>query len=210
MRTVLLSLILYFSCLDARENPFFPASAQEVMPITSNYKEDLTPLEKVSMMLPDTARVVQKVTIEYKNLDGSISSKSIDLYRKVDWHLPVFISQSYTQSGIKTTQPTVATSSKSEHANFGFINFSFEDYQITIKTADKLLRKFVMTNPHRIVLDFKRDASFRSKSKALTVPPFKSIKIGNHRGYYRAVIALDGKYRISTKTRDGFLTIKVY
>jgi hypothetical protein len=56
------------------------------------------PLKRATIAISSQARVIKKVTVEFKNLDGSIESKSIDLDNAIDWHLPLFISQKYTQS----------------------------------------------------------------------------------------------------------------
>ena len=90
--------------LDARDNPFVSTDGGFDMPFTSNENKTKEPLKRVTITIPSQARVIKKVTVEFKNLDGSIESKSIDLDNAVDWHLPLFISQKYTQSSpIKLT-----------------------------------------------------------------------------------------------------------
>ena len=86
-----------------------------------------------------------------------------------------------------------------------FISFYTDYEKLKIKTEDKLIRDFKLIKPDRIVLDFKRDANFRSyKFKGFKI--FKKLKLGNHSGYYRAVIELDGIYMFDIKKRDyGYL-----
>lgn len=52
------------------------------------------------MEVPLNARLIKKVTIEFENLDASLESKSIELNNAIDWHLPVFVSQSYSKANI--------------------------------------------------------------------------------------------------------------
>ncbi len=79
-----------------------------------------------------------------------------------------------------------------------------------VATSDKLLRKMILVNPHRIVLDFKRDALFLTKTKNLASEYYKQIRLGNHDGYYRVVLELDGKYRYKlNKKKYGYL-VEIY
>ena len=96
VRMFLILLFLLIN-LSARENPFFPAEGEMDIPVSSNSDFSLPPLKRATITLPPEARVINSVTISYKNLDGSIENKSIKLENSVDWHLPIFISQSYTK-----------------------------------------------------------------------------------------------------------------
>jgi hypothetical protein len=59
-------------------------------------------------------------------------------------------------------------------------------------------------------MDFKRVTDFRSKSKTLSNAPYKTIRLGNHDGYYRAVIELDGQYQYTIdKNEKGKITLSV-
>ena len=91
-------IFLFLISLHARENPFFPSDGELDLSLTTNQTADYQPLKQATITLPSTARVLQKVTISYKNLDGTIEEKSIELQNSIDWHLPLFISQSYTSS----------------------------------------------------------------------------------------------------------------
>ncbi len=69
-----------------------------------------------------------------------------------------------------------------------------------------MLRNFLLVNPHRIVMDFKRDTDIRSYIKKYPKDIFRSVRIGGHKGYYRVVVELDGHYRYSMKkTSDGYV-----
>jgi hypothetical protein len=190
-----ITILLFATLLIARENPFFPSESEYALPITTNIEEKMQPLKMEKTSLPDSARVLKKITFEYKNLDGTISTKSINVEKSVDWHLPLFVTQSYNASkNSKKVQRTKAKF-KDEIADFKFISFWKLNDSLKIKTDDKLLRHFTLTSPHRVVMDFKADYSFETIDKDINTQPFKNIRIGNHRGYYRVVITLDGIYK---------------
>lgn len=189
--------------LQARENPFFPDESIESMPITSNQIDTYPLLKRAAISLPDQARVLEEITISYKNLDGSIEKKSIQVNRSVDWHIPLFISQSYSTNDEKIM---AASPSKAQNVDFKFIDFQISEKTVQIKTDDKLVRNFLLVSPHRIVLDFEREANFLSYEKSLTNQPFTQLRMGNHDGYYRVVISLDGRYRYELEsTHTGYV-----
>jgi len=204
---VLLVVSLLLSTLYARENPFFPLKGEKDMPYTSNQDRTLPPLKRATISLPTQARVIQKVTIEYKSLDGSVEKKSINLQNSIDWHLPIFISQNYK---IDVENPhSLKTKIKFKKLfSFKYANFFALDKTLKIITKDKIIRDFLLVNPHRIVIDFKRDANFRSYIKTNKNTIFTKINIGNHAGYYRVVIRLDGQYVFKMKKiSDGYIFI---
>ena len=214
MYRYLLPMLLLFGALDARDNPFFPAEGMKDLPVTSSSVQSFDPLKRAAVTLPDSARVLKKVTVEYQNLDGSLGTRSIDLDHSVDWHLPLFVSQSYSatkddnaplpETAPATAKPTVYTLL----ADFGVVRFYQSGKTLKVTTSDPLLRHFMLVEPHRIVLDFKRDADFRSKVKTIKDGnPFKEIRIGNHNGYYRTVIELDGQYRYHIDQNEGYINI---
>ncbi len=204
MIKVLLVTLFFLLTLEARENPFFPAKGEKDIPYTNNESQNTQPLKRATIALPPQARVLKKVTIEYKNLDGSIESKSIELDNSVDWHLPIFISQSYTEQKTKVV-PKKKQSFK-KVASIKFATFLTSGKTIKVVTDDKMLRNFLLVQPHRIVIDFQRDASFKSYVKDLPKNIFTQIRVGNHSNYYRVVIELDGYYKYSMKKiKDGYI-----
>ncbi len=204
MIKVLLITLFFLVTLEARENPFFPAKGEKDIPFTSNESQHIQPLKRATISLPPQARVLKKVTIEYKNLDGSIESKSIELDNAVDWHLPIFISQSYTEQKTKSMRKKKQLFKKV--ASIKFATFLTSGKSLKIVTDDKMLRNFLLVQPHRIVIDFQRDASFKSYVKELPENIFTQIRVGNHSNYYRVVIELDGYYKYNMKkTKDGYV-----
>ena len=211
MKKIVCFLIFFITVqsLNARENPFFPAKNTVVPSITTNISDTTQEFTKTSVSLPSTARVLENVIITYKNLDGSISNKKINISKPIDWHKKITISQTKKNICIQTNKKSISKDKLKPNfkkiASLRFISFYSFKNMLKIVTKDKLLRSFKLIKPNRIVLDFKRDANFRSyKFKGFKI--FKKLKLGNHSGYYRAVIELDGIYMFDIKKRDyGYL-----
>ena len=207
MIKLFLVTLLFFTSIQARENPFFPSKGEKDIPFTSNEDRSVPALKRAAISLPPQARILQKVTIEYKSLDGSIENKSIELNNAVDWHLPIFISQSYTQEltkKVSTKQKQIL--SYKNIANIKYAKFFISKNSLKIITEDKILRNFLLVQPHRIVIDFKKDTNMKSYFKKIDKSMFTKIRVGNHDGYYRVVIELDGYYRYKLKTQNnGYL-----
>lgn len=206
----LLVFIFLLSGLDARENPFFPIEADDI-PLTTNQIEEDSPLKRASIKLPSTARTIESVTISYKNIDGSIAEEKIDLQNSIDWHLPIFITQTYQEisqetSKAKMQKPQAEVEQFKVVASLDFIVFKVVKNKIFLETKDKLLRSFLLVNPHRIVVDFERETDMRSFTKNIKNEDVTQIKVGTHKGYYRVVIELDGSYRYNEeKTANGYI-----
>ena len=217
MVKVLFLALFLLTSLTARENPFFPSSGEKDIPLTSNIDSKLTPLKRATLTLPSTARVIEGVTVSYKSLDGSRHTETIELDNSIDWHLPIFISQSYTNEVQKVTVPKKKVakakkvpkkqSSYKKIAGIKLISFYAKDKKLKIITQDAIIRNFLLVKPHRIVCDFKRDTNIKSYLKEMPKDSvFTKIRVGNHDGYYRVVIELDGHYRHTTKdTEDGYI-----
>jgi hypothetical protein len=221
IKILFISLLLLLT-LNARENPFLPSVGEVDIPMTSNEDRTKTPLKRATITLPAQARLLQKVTIEYKNLDGSVENKSIELDNYVDWHLPIFISQSYTDqsetthavvSAVSSTPAVIADKKKVQKdmkyeniASINFLKLYSSGKNLKLVTGDNMIRNFLLVNPHRIVIDFKRDTDLKSYTKKIPKNIFCEVRIGNHSGYYRVVVELDGLYRYEIKKiSDGYI-----
>ncbi len=205
----MIKILLFICCLypfflQARENPFFPINSGQDIPLTSNQVKSLPRLKRATMTLPSTARAIESVTVAYKNIDGSITHKKVVIQNAIDWHLPIFISQSYNESN---KQITAKKSHYKKIISLKFISFYAEKNRLKINTKDKLLRNFLLVKPHRIVCDFKRDTDIGSYAKnAYKNALFTKIRIGTHKGYYRVVIKLDGYYTYKlNQIQNGYL-----
>lgn len=207
MRSIYIILIVSL-LLSARDNPFVPSNTQNLPQITSNTNEQKKPLTSAEITLPNEARVLQKVTLEYQNLDGSIATKNIDIDKAIDWHQSIILQQAKQKStkidenGTKNSQVQISSFIE---AGKNLPKFKIEQKKIYIYTNDKPLRDFLLTSPQRVVIDF--DCQNEVAYKHLNIGGIvNSIKIGNHDKYYRVVIELDGKYKYSlTKNQDYYL-----
>jgi hypothetical protein len=184
--------------LEARENPFFPSQGELDLPHTSNTNKSTPVLKRAAITLPSSAREITKLTVTYKNLDGSIKEKSIELNHTIDWHLPLFISQNIGNASNQTKKKTVKKPHFQKLLDTKYIDFFHSGKVIKVVSNDKLMRHFLLTNPHKIVIDFKRDVHLKSINKNFK-GIVKNIKVGTHKGYYRAVIELDGYYQYKIK-----------
>lgn len=217
----MLITFLLTSIIDARQNPFFPTEGEVDIPFTSNAKTSLDSLKRAAVTVPSNARVIKKVTIDFINLDGTTSSKSISLNNSLDWHLPIFVSQSMgevnSEKQVKVSKnkvksaPNKKVKSKkfTKIFNLGFTTFYKKNKELKITSNDFIIRDFLLTSPHRIVLDFQKDLDMKSKFKSFKSRYFKKISFGVHKDYYRIVIELDGHYRYKKemKGKDCFLLL---
>lgn len=207
MIRVLCLTLLLLANIDARENPFFPSKGEKDIPYTTNQTQNIEPLKRSSITLPSSARIIKKVTIEYENLDATVETRSIELKNTVDWHLPIFISQNFAETqNEKQIVQKKATQGFKEIASLKHVKFFENSKTFKIVTNDIIIRDFLLVKPHRIVLDFKKDTSVSNYSKENTNSRFTKIRVGNHEGYYRTVIELDGLYRYKMqKVSDGYI-----
>ena len=160
----LITTLFLLTSIEARENPFFPSDGEKDI-IYTNKQSTLPPLKRATIALPTYARVIESVTINYKNLDGSQESKSVELDNTIDWHLPLFISQSYTKSDRKITAQHSQKKKLKKIASFKYITFLNSGKTLKLVTNDKTIRNFLLVKPHRIVLDFERDSSMKNYTK---------------------------------------------
>jgi hypothetical protein len=173
--------------------------------MTSNQVETIPPLKRAAISLPSTARTIESVTIKYKNLDGSLVEKTLSLKNSVDWHLPLFISQNIAMNDTKVS---LQKQKYKRITGLKFISLYEAKRSLKIKTKDKMIRNFLLTKPHRIVCDFERKLDIRSYSVDIKDENsvITKVRFGNHSGYYRVVIELDGYYSYKTiDSKNGYL-----
>lgn len=97
----------------------------------------------------------------------------------------------------KADKQKITQKSESEKKEFSFqdfITFSTHNKQLIIQSNDSLIRDFIITKPHKIALDFKRQNSFYTKTIQIDSAPYKSVTMGSHKNFYRASFLLDGPY----------------
>ena len=196
----ILIILLSISIAYTRDNPFDKTLSIKNLLISNNKPKIKEYLYQKEMKLPSKARVLKSVILNYQNLDGSIESININIDKAIVWGLPIIIKQNKTKSKKELSEKFIKV------AEFKFLKFQANYKAMKIIVKDQKIRDFLLTNPHRIVIDFKKDLSFYSKKIKLKTFPFKSILIGNHDKFYRIVIQLDGIYSYTIKEiKKGYI-----
>lgn len=207
---IFIVLFLTTITLVARENPFKPMDDAKTSGKTTYKKDTRENFIDQKVKLPSSARILKKVELVFQNLDGSIETKSVDVDKKIDWHDELILKKVNNQEETITAPQTVKPQAKSKKkTNIDFkdtMRLTISGKDLHVKTTDKKIRDFMVTKPHKIVLDFKKEINFYTQIHKLKTKFFKSITIGKHSGYYRVAIELDGKYLYNIeKQKDGFL-----
>jgi hypothetical protein len=197
--------VALFLCLAttlfARLNPFLPT--MNIENITDNHPETIGYFTEESLYLPSTSRILKKVKLIHQNIDGSLDEVTKNIDKKIDWHYPIKISQ---PGDDRQGREYAYIFKKIELDEIPFIRVNAAKNAVLLNTQDNILRSFMLTKPYRIVLDFKRDDSFRGKTSRIDDSYFTKVVIGNHDGYYRAVLYLDSYYDFKLDRKEkGYL-----
>lgn len=221
-------------CAYARENPFETTASALSSGKTMQIKENKTEFESAKITLPSSARILKSVSVTFQNLDGSISEEIVSIEQNVNWHDPLILSKNKDENITKTpavlsnalTKTPKVEEKKSpqeipipqnilpkpkDKMIYLTDNISFEIIKNDIKivTKDTKIRDFLVSDPYKIVIDFKKESSYPTKTVLLESAPFVSATLGNHDGFYRIVILLDGHYRYDLQSVDGGYSIKL-
>lgn len=206
MTRVFFICVLFLVASFGRENPFEPIVSPDAGFSPKEASEIESTFTKETIDLPSSARVLQKVTVEFQNIDGSVDSMSKNINKEIDWHYPVLITQT-TKEDIKET-PKVTKQKKSYDTGLKFVSFDIDNNILMIETEDKLLRDFSITEPPKIVIDLAGDKNFQTKLIDTDASIFKEVAIGKHKNFYRVAIELDGIYKYSLRHTDYGLEVK--
>ncbi|PAF51787.1 hypothetical protein BKH43_00695 [Helicobacter sp. 13S00401-1] len=170
--------------LQARDNPFQSNLNQRDF-IDMQDKKPKPFLDSINVKLPSTARELDSIIINYKNIDGSTSTKTIKLDASLDWHYPVRISQ---DEAIKDIHK--------RYFNLYKFDFYILKNSIEILSPLKLQRSFLLASPMRIVMDYKRDSKDEFSSSLQThLQYFSTVSVETHEKFYRVILTLDGQYK---------------
>ena len=71
------------------------------------------------------------------------------------------------------------------------------------------MRDFLITDPYKVVIDFKKESTYPTKTLEFQKAPFASATLGTHDGFYRIAILLDGQYRYDLQAFNGGYIIKL-
>ncbi|NPA54826.1 MAG: AMIN domain-containing protein [Epsilonproteobacteria bacterium] len=180
-------LFLLITILFARDNPFAPVVINK-----NTHKLKPTYFQQKQIILPSDARILKDVTFRYQTLTGSIKTSTFHINKAIDWHNPILIKSLYKPK-------------KTKGLKIGFLHLYINKNTLFIKTTDPLIRNFLLVEPFRYVLDFKADKDFLTYTKD-THTFITKLVLGNHEGFYRLVIYLDGAYNTKLiKQKDGYL-----
>ena len=228
-----LVLVCLSTLLLARENPFSSSLSPANIGKATLIKEEKIEFDTAKITLPSSARILKSASVTFQNLDGSISEEIIAINKEINWHYPLNLSSQKPQmiespSEVMSEKTPLEVSKsdtrKEEHktekkeeaiAIKSFSNVVLNDNieleiaekNIKIYTKYKKIRDFIVSNPYKIVVDFeKKEGSFTTKTAAFSKAPFISAALGNHDGFYRIAIVLDGQYRYEIKSIEkGYL-----
>ena len=230
----ILWLFLSFAVVmvEARENPFEITMSPDVVGKTTQIKDERSDFNSTVLNFPSSARILKTITLTYQNIDGSISEDIAVIDQNVDWHSPLLLSSQKVATNGATTTPITQTESKKvpekkvevstkeskevvknlEGNSFKLmdgISFFINQNEITIFTKDAKIRDFLIADPYKIVIDFKKDNAYATKTLEFQKAPFVSATVGNHEGFYRIAILLDGHYRYDLQPFNGGYIIKL-
>lgn len=180
----------------ARENPFVPTSDEKNTDAKNTKKNAPDPevFEDFDFKLPSTARILKDIKITYQDIDGSVHEQNFNINRRIDWHFPISINQ---KDALQTPVSDVISVKK-------IIFFARENF-LYINTKRELLRSFILPEPFRIVLDFKKGDDDANTNMQMTQKYFSGINFIVHKNFYRAQVVLDGNYDYEVqKTDDGY------
>ncbi len=233
MRKVLWLLLSLFMIAEARENPFESAESKTVGK-TTQVEETRTDFSTASVTLPSSARILRSMTLTFQNLDGSISEEIVAIDQNIDWHQPFILSTQ--KAAIKETKEADSTQAlvnamkekkeeapksvtlpkittpKKEPDPLKFNNtlaLSVNGNEISIFTQDTKVRDFLIADPYKVVIDFKKNNTLATQTLTIAQAPFVSATLGGHDGFYRVAILLDGHYRYDILPFNGGYVIKL-
>jgi hypothetical protein len=228
-RIVSFVFLITIQLLFGRENPFVPVEDYKGVDAPTNVVKERENFEQQSILLPSNARVLKYVVFGYQTLSGDIEQMRIEVDKDIDWHDPLVVSKKSlflspslaappvldeksapktTKSETKIPKPEPAAPKKADSVTVGYeelIGFQAFSNRLLITTNDELLRHFLVADPYKIVVDFKKDTAFYTQNLPIEFGAFKKITLGSHNDYYRAAILLDGHYAYDIKKIDtGF------
>lgn len=239
MNKLVLILLCFAVSMNARENPFETVVSPLVTGKTTQIKENRRDFESATVQLPSSARILKNISLEFQNLDGSISEEIVVIEQNIDWHYPLILSafkkddtKKLQENALAEALPHVIDNQKNlkkvdNPPEIPFVHvvqeknetlfklgesvvFDINKHEIKIFTKDEKIRDFLVSTPYKVVIDFKKKNSFATKTVDFKIPPFVSATMGDHDGFYRIAILLDGQYRYDiAKIAEGYrITLK--
>ncbi|MDE7317739.1 MAG: AMIN domain-containing protein [Helicobacter sp.] len=192
---------------ESGRDPFSPVLVpKESVMVSPTYKPNY--FKEQNITLPTTARRINKITVGYQNIDGSMAEKSVILDGDIDWHFPLRLVQDIqdfkAKEVIRRPDPTPGVERFEPYTEFVF---KFTSKKLFLQTPFLIRQDIPLGSPPKIVLDFVKDpyGSFYDKSFQTALPYFKFVDIKTHEDFYRVTLTLDGKYQYQiSPEKDGF------
>ncbi|MDD2828746.1 MAG: AMIN domain-containing protein [Sulfuricurvum sp.] len=183
----------------SRENPFFATSENPNSSVTSEKTFNKPPLQSMTYNFPDQARILQEVTFKFKNLDGSIETRRLEVDQSIDWRSPIVLSQSNNKK-----IETPITTKESTNQEKSFVQIVPSGNQVSILINEPMIRHFTLSDPNSVAIDFKHNEVFQGFEKLINSAPFTKAKITNHGKFARVILILDGRHECKVnKTAQG-------
>lgn len=153
----------------------------------TNIKESLEEKTEEKNNTTSAQKVAIEIDKEEKPLKKPVPQKTTSVAKKYDY-----------SKGVSQILP--------------FISIDLGDEEIEIKTKYKVFRKFNIESQKKIVLDFRGDVEFYTRTKTLDSQIFNSLILGNHKPdkFFRIVVVVKehpDKY-IVTYNDEGLRVIK--
>ncbi|WP_211437432.1 AMIN domain-containing protein, partial [Campylobacter sp. RM16190] len=99
--------ILFLCFCFGRENPFVPVGKLNTNIVTTNIVETLSPFDKQHIKFPSDTKEFISLALKYKNLDGSVREKIIDVNKSIDWQDEFVLTRVATPSVVTKTDVSV-------------------------------------------------------------------------------------------------------
>lgn len=207
----IIAFILFLNVALGREDPF--VSLVEPKDSVRPYYGETNVFDRKEITLPSNARLLKKIDITYQNIDGSIETKSVAVSGRVDWRMPIVVSQIFKDSqaidNSKENSKSQDKEAKTAHINKNQ-SYHIEGKSIFIAYKGALIRDFIMKNPDRIVLDFEKNLKYyKNNPIPLKQNHFVSLKYGIHDTFLRIVLELDGSYVYHIIQKEDGVVINV-
>lgn len=201
---ILLFLILLFTSIFARENPFkplfnTPTTKQEIIPllhITTNYafvtQKEILPQKPTVVVTPKEVPITPTVPVVVSIPQGQANAFMIEKKPiKIKKKKPIKKKIKY----------------KTIYQNY-FLKIQTNYKSFKIFTKDTLLKKVRYTNPARMTFDFDRLQYFHTKNITFDKAFAQKIKLGSHHDFYRITVELNRykRYKLIKKAYGYLLT----
>lgn len=206
---------LIFGFIYANENPL--GGEQNASIVTP------APFVRGDAKFNSNARILKSISFNYINLDGTEDTLVLDVNKSIDWHDTYTIMRSKSPEPSKILDVSVTIPKGSADANLSMevelpiqsgsidklLTYSIYKNKIRLNANDELMSDFSIGNPSKIVMDFKSEQISPSKIVRIKNSFFKRLDFGSHKGYYRLVLYLDGKYNYKIEKDASGYTIFV-